>query len=190
MTDLHAEHPTSDLLAYWLDELDEAAANAVEEHLFHCDACGARLRELIKLGSSVRGALLKGSFKTVVTPAFIQRLRGAGVQLREYHVEPGNSVNCTITPDDDLVISHLRVNVGDARQIDLVIDDGEGGSLHRSRHVPFDAAAGEVTVIPPVALVRTMAASRQRMRLFAVGQSSERLLGEYGFDHSPHDPRA
>jgi hypothetical protein len=185
-----AEHPTSDLLAYWLDELDDAGVEAIEEHLFRCDACGARLRELIQLGTAVRNALLNGNFGTVVTPAFIRRLLGAGMRLREYHVEPGGSVNCTVAPDDDLVISHLRAELGDVRQVDLVVDDGHGGAAHRARHVAFDAASGEVTVIPPVALVRKLGHEHQRMRLMAVQGTSERLLGEYTFNHAPFDARA
>jgi len=187
--DNHADHPTSDLLAYWLGDLDEASADSVEEHLFRCDTCGARLRELIQVGGAVRKALLKGEFGTVVTPSFARRLQAAGVRIREYHLEPGGSVNCTITPEDDLVISHLRVAIDDARQIDLIFDLGDGSPEHRSRHVPFNASSGEVTVIPPVARVRTFGAARQRMRLMAVDKSSERLLGEYTFNHSPYDPR-
>ena len=187
--DNHADHPTSDLLAYWLGELDAARAESVEEHLFRCDNCGARLRELIQFGGAMRKALLNGSFCTVVTPSFVRRLQSAGVRVREYHLEPGGSVNCTLAPEDDFVISHLRAEVGDVRQIDLVIDDGHGGSAHRSPHIPFNASTGEVTVIPPVALLRTLGHDRQRMRLLAVDKSSERLLGEYTFNHSPYDPR-
>ena len=187
--DNHADHSTSDLLAYWLGELDEASADSVEEHLFRCDACGARLRELILLGGAVRNALLKGEFGTVVTPSFTRRLSAAGVRIREYHLEPGGSVNGTVAPEDDLVISHLRAEVGDVRQIDLVVDDGDGGSTHRSRHIAFNAGTGEVTFIPPVALLRTLGKDRQRMRLMAVDKSSERLLGEYTFNHSSYDPR-
>ncbi len=187
--DLYADHPTSDLLAYWLDELDDASAESVEEHLFRCDDCGARLRELIQLGGAMRKALLKGEFGTVVTPSFTRRLQAAGVRIREYHLEPGGSVNCTIAPEDDLVISHLRVEMDDVRQIDLIFDVGDGSPEHRSRHVAFNASTGEVTVIPAVARVRTSGAARQRMRLMAVDISSERLLGEYTFNHSPYDPR-
>ena len=41
-----------------------------------------------------------------------------------------------------------------------------------------------------VTLVRTMGTARQRMRLVAVEHSTERLLGEYTFNHAPHDSRA
>ena len=187
--ELHPDHPTSDLLAYWLDELDDAGAESVEERLFRCDDCGARLRELIQLGGAVRKALLNGKFSTVVTPSFIRRMQSAGVRIREYHLEPGDSVNCTLAPEDDFAISHLRAEVGDVRQIDLVIDDGQGGSAHRCQHIAFNAATGEVTFIPPVAVLRNLGHDRQRMRLMAVDKSSERLLGEYSFNHSPYDPR-
>ena len=52
--------PDATLLAWWLDELGEEEANDVEAHLFECEACGARLRELLRLGAAVRRALLDG----------------------------------------------------------------------------------------------------------------------------------
>ena len=54
-------HPTADLLAYWLDELDEGGDAKIEEHLFACDDCGAALQELVRIGDAVRRELRKGN---------------------------------------------------------------------------------------------------------------------------------
>jgi hypothetical protein len=178
-------HPTSELLAYWLDELDEAAADAVEEHLFGCAACTAQLRELIQLGGAVRSEFVSGNLGMVVTAPFVRRMQAGGIRTREYTLQPGGSVNCTIAPQDDFVISRLQAPLGDVRQLDLVYDVLDGAP-RRATHIPFDAATGEVTVIPPAAALRTLGHATQRMVLVAVENGTDRTIAEYTFNHSPY----
>lgn len=178
-------HPTADLLAYWLDELDAAAAATVEEHLFECAHCSAQLGEIVRVGDALRAELLGGNVSSVVSAAFIRRMQNAGLRIREYQLQPGNSVNCTVAPDDDLVVSHLHALLGDVRQLDLVFDNLDGSPQFRARHIPFDANSGEVTLIPPVTALRSLGHARQRMQLVAIENATERVLGEYFFNHSP-----
>lgn len=187
MKSLHDADPEATLLSYWLDELDEADAARVEEHLFECDECAARLREIVRLGAAIRQSLLDGRVTTAVTPAFVRRMKDAGLRLREYSPPAGGSVNCTISPQDDFVISHLRAPLEGVRQLDLEID--ADGATRRVAHVPFDAASGEVTFIPPAAMLRTLGFATQRMRLFAVTPGAERLVAEYTFHHEPWGTR-
>ncbi len=176
------------LLAWWLDELDDTTAAEVEEHLFECDECAARLRDIVRLGGAVRQSLLDGSLSTVVTPAFVERLRSDGLRLREYSPEPGGHVYCTIAPEDDFVISRLRASLEGVRQLDVEIDTE--GQTHRLAHVPFDPASGEVTLIPAPAMLRPLGATTHRMRLFAVTPGGQRKIGEYTFEHVPFDQGA
>ena len=180
-------HPTAELLAYWLGELGDAEAAAIEEHLFACGECCAELEKLVRIGDAIRGELRSGNIGTVVSPAFIRRLQADGLRIREYTLRPGESVNCTVAPDDDLVISYLHAPLGDVRQLDLVFADVDGSSPHRSAHIPFDAAAGVIAVVPPMALLRSMGHARKRMQLLAVGNESERVVGEYRFKHAPYE---
>src|SRR5262245_597004 len=93
-----------DLLAYWLGELDDAEESRLDEHLFACAACSDRLRKIVDVGAAIRGELLRGNhFGFVLPAAFISRIKSAGLRVREYDLEPGASVSCTITPEDDLV---------------------------------------------------------------------------------------
>ena len=85
------------------------------------------------------------------------------------------------------MISHLRASLEGVRQLDLEVD--ADGQTHRLAHVPFDAASGEVTYIPPAALLRPLRFATQRMRLYAVTPEAERLLGEYTFKHEPWGTR-
>jgi hypothetical protein len=175
------------LLAYWLDELGETETARFEEQLFACEQCAARLRELIDLRAAIERAFADSRFATAVTPAFVQRLKSSGLLVREYRVEPGGSTYCTMGPQDDFVISRLQAPLEGVGQVDMVFDDGD--TQHRAVRVPFTAESNEVTVIPPVAILRNLKFATQRMRLYAVTQSSERLLGEYTFNHEPWGTR-
>ena len=180
------DHPTAELLPYWLDELGAGAAVEIEEHLFDCGECSAALHELVRLGGALRNELRSGNVSAVVSAAFVRRLQADGLRIREYTLQPGESVNCTVAPDDDLVISYLHAPLDEVRQLDLVFADFDGGSPHRSVHIPFDASAGVVAVVPPMAMLRSMGHARKRMHLLAVGNDSERVLAEYTFNHAPY----
>ena len=122
--------PVTTLIAYWLGELDgsrdepphdrenelartreaetERSQEAeIEEHLFACEGCGARLREIVQLGEGIKRVTRAGGVHAVLTAEFIRRLQQSGMQVREYRLQPGGSVNCTVAPEDDLVIAHL-----------------------------------------------------------------------------------
>lgn len=180
--------PDSTLLAWWLDELDEDEAHETEAHLFECEDCAARLRELLRLGAAVRRALLEGHVAGAVSRRFVDRLREDGLHIREYRLPAGASVACTVAPDDDLVVSYLQAPLEGVRQLDAVFDDASGS--RRTTHIPFDASNNEVTFIAPTALLKTWGAARQQVRLVAVAQGAERVVGEYTFNHSPwaHSP--
>jgi hypothetical protein len=175
------------LLAYWLDELGETESARLEEQLFACEHCAARLHELLELRAAIERAFSDSRFATAVTPQFVERLRNLGLHLREYFVEPGASTYCTMSPQDDFVISRLQAPLEGVAQVDLVVDDGD--RQVRAARIPFSAEANEVTVIPPVAVLRNLEFATQRMRLYAVAPSSERLLGEYTFNHEPWGTR-
>lgn len=173
-----------DLLAYWLGELDEAQALRVEEHLFACAACSQRLRGIVNLGAGIRRELLRGGFAGVLPEPFVRRLKETGLRVREYTLEPGGSVNCTITPDDDLVVAYLHAPLQDVRRLDLVIDDPKAGRL-RAADVAFDAEGGSLVAVPSASHLRTLGRAQQRMRLVAVDGTDERVIADYMFNHSP-----
>ena len=173
------------LVAYWLGELPEAREVMLEEHLFGCAHCGRELEGLVALASGVRAAVRQGRVSLVVSEPFVQAMREAGLRLREYEVDPGGSVNCTIRADDDAVVSHLRAPLSGVQRLDVVQMRGGGEPDLRLADVPFDAQTGEVLVIPSPAWLKTMPAFTMRMRLITVGEAGESEIGEYTFLHSP-----
>lgn len=177
--------PSETLLGYWLDELPEDEAGRFEEHLFACEACTRRLSALAVLSSAIREATLAGEFGYIVPAQFVERMKQAGLTVREYHLDPGGSVNCTIAPTDDLVCAHVAADLSEVGQLDVVIED-EGSGRQRLRDVPFEKGKGGVTVVPSARVLRGLGVARQRMRLVAAGESGDREIGIYTFNHAPY----
>ena len=169
----------SRLVDYWFGELPAKEEAAFEEHLFGCAECTAKLEALAALGAAVRAAWREGAVRAVISPALLEAMRKEGLRLREYRLAPGGSVNCTIAAADDFVVSRLAAPLSGVARLDLVTDGG------RIQDVPFDAEAGEVLVCPAPAALKRKGTFTTRMRLVAVEEKGERLLGEYTFLHSP-----
>ena len=178
--------PVTALLAYWLAELESPREVELEEHLFGCGSCSARLRQLLQLSNGIQRVTRAGSVHAVVTPEFIRRLQESGMRVREYSLQPGGSVNCTVTPEDDLVIAHLHAPLGDVNRLDLLLHDETSSVRWRAEDVAFDPAAAEVVMVPSVLKLRLLGVATQRVQLLAMGGGNERVIGEYTFNHSPH----
>jgi hypothetical protein len=181
-----AEHPDFDTLAaYWIAELP--GDPALEEHLFACARCTTRLEWLAALSAGVRAALHGGRVALVASSAFVEAMKRARLRLREYRLEPGQAVDCTIGSADDAVVTRVRAPVANARRVDALWRIEVAGMPDhdvRLEDVPFDSAAGEVLFMPGAAALRKMPAHTQRLRLVAVDEQGERSLGDYTFRHT------
>lgn len=184
MTSTACTTAPQDLLAYSLGELDEAREQGIEEHLFACAGCTERLGAVVALGAAIRAELLRGTFSFVTSVPFMRRIKEAGWQVREYELPAGGSVACTVTPDDDFVVSYLHASLHGVRRLDVLIDDSTSGK-HRANDVAFDPEAGTLAAVTSTAYLRTLAHSQQRVRLLAVDGADERVIADYTFNHSP-----
>ena len=173
------------LVAYWLGESTETDEALLEEHLFACAHCSRRLEGMAALAFGVREAVRDGGIGMVVSEAFVATMKRAGLRLREYRLDAGGRVNCTIRDDDDAVVSRLRAPLADVERLDVVRtrvgDEGE----QRMADVPFDAETGEVLIVPSPSWLKSMPAFTMRMRLVSVGDAGEKAIAEYTFNHSP-----
>jgi hypothetical protein len=96
----------------------------------------------------------------------------------------GGSVSCTITQEDDFVVSYLRAPLDGVQRLDVLIDDTTSGR-HRANDVAFEASAEQLVAVTSTAYLRTLQHSRQRVRLVAVEGASERVIADYTFNHHP-----
>lgn len=176
--------PLDGLIAYWLGEAAREEQDRIEEHVFACAHCTARLAGLAALGEGIRAAFRGGAVHAVISPGALAAMHRSGLRLREYPVAPGGSVQCTIAVDDDFVVSRLAAPLAGIERLDLLHRTGDGPET-RLEDIPFDPAAGEVLFCPSAAQLRTMPAHTARVRLVGHGQGAQRTLAEYTFEHSP-----
>jgi hypothetical protein len=173
------------LADYWLAELGSPEEEFVEEHLFACQDCSQELQGLVGLVEAIRSITRKGLLQVVISGTFLDRLRTDGLNIRQYEVSPGDTVACTITDKDDLVISRIAADLAGARQVDISECDLEGREVRRVRDIPLVSANNEVVWSHPTDWLRSVGNEVFRFRLIAVDEARERVLGEYTFNHSP-----
>jgi hypothetical protein len=180
-------HPSVEtLLDYWLHDADPLSTDAVDEHLMQCDACGQVLDELIALGEGVRTAFRAGAVSAVSSDAFVQRLLAQGLQVREYRLPHNGSVNCTVAPEDELLVAHLEAPLQGVERLDALTQLSiEPGVQRRLQDIAFDPQAGEVLFLPKIAEVKTLAAHTMQVTLLAVEPGGTREVGRYTFNHRP-----
>ena len=173
------------LADYWLAALTESEEAAAEEHLFTCDECGARLRDVIAVADGVRRVAREGSLRMVVSDAFLQRTAEDGLRVRQYAPPAGGSVQCTVTAEDDLLVARLAANLAGANRVDLCLCDERGVEQYRLPDIPVPAGASDVIYHESMPWAKSMPTSTMIARLVTFdGAGGERLLGEYTFNHT------
>jgi hypothetical protein len=172
------------LTDYWLAALAKPEEDAVEEHLLGCDTCGTRLREMIVLIEGVRNLAREGSFRMIVSDAFLRFAAEEGLRIREYAPPPGGGVECTVTADDDLLIGRLAVHLSGAKRVDLCICDERGVEQQRLTDIPAQPGAGSIIFQESITFAKELPTHKMIARLVTVDESGgESLLGEYTFNH-------
>ena len=165
--------------------LAEAAEARIGEHLLGCGECSGRLAGLVALGDAIRDVFRHGVVRAFVTEAFVGRLAEQGLRVREYRVPRNASVECTVAPEDDLVVSRLEAPLAGVGRLDLVIH-APGLPEQVREDIPFDPARGEVVISVNMPQLRAMPSRRLRFELVAVDDAGKRLIGEYTFNHTAH----
>lgn len=173
------------LADYWLGLLTEAEEAPVEEHLFSCEACGDRLREVISLADGLHNLARAGSLRIVVSDKFLRRAAQQGLRVRQYAPSRGGGVQCTVTAEDDILIGRLAADLKGAQRVDLSICDDQGTEQFRMRDIPVNPSAGSVIIEESITFAKAAPTSKMIMRLLTVdGAGNEVLLGEYTFNHT------
>jgi hypothetical protein len=173
------------LMDYWLGTLASPAEETVEEHLFSCDLCGDRLREVIALSEGLRTLARSGSLLVVISDQFVKHAAETGQRVREYAPAPGGSVQCTVAADDDLLVARLTADLSGATRVDLSWCDGQGVEQLRMMDIPARSDAGSVICQQSITFAKASPSNTLVARLLAVDTvGAEQLLGEYAFHHT------
>ena len=170
---------------YWIAALTKPEEEAAEEHLFTCDECGARLREVIALAEGVRKIAREGSLRMVISDSFLKRVAEEGLRIREYAPPAGGGVQCTVTAEDNFLIARLAANLTGAKRVDLCVCDERGVEQLRLPDVPVQSGASSVVYQESITFAKALPTSKMIARLVTFDEAGgERLLGEYTFNHT------
>jgi len=180
---MKTEHVDSAVLAdYWLGL---RAEEAIEEHLFACDRCCDRLREIVSLAEGIRQLARKGSLRMIVPDTFLKRATADGVRVRQYAPPPGGSVECTVTAEDDVLVGRLAANLSGVWRLDLSLCNEAGVEQLRLQDIPFNSSTGDVIYQESITYLKAAPTNKMIARLVTVDEvGSEQLLGEYTFNHT------
>jgi len=173
------------LMDYWLAVLPAAEEEAVETHLLACDRCGDRLREAMALAESLGELARSGALHVIVGNRLVDRAAETGRRVREYAPPNGESVQCTVSADDDLLLARLVADLHDAPRVDLSWCDLHGVEHMRMPEIPVRADAGHVICQQSIQWAKAGPTSSMVARLLAVDDAGgERVIGEYTFQHT------
>jgi hypothetical protein len=176
---------TAVLMDYWLAALSPREEDAVEQHLMTCDQCGDRLREIMALADSLRTLARSGSLNVIVSDQFVRHAAETGRRVREYAPERGESIQCTVSADDDLLLARLSADLKGASRVDLSWQDPRGIEHQRMEDIPIGGDAATVILQQSITWAKASPTSSMTARLLAVdAHGGERLLGEYTFNHT------
>jgi hypothetical protein len=170
----------SQLVDYWARELSPDQETAVEDHAFACDDCGRKLAAFGELADGVaRVVARRGGIALMLTQSLVDELSRAGVVMREYHAKLGDIIPCGIGAREDLLVSHLEVDLSKIEHATLMFSSG-GQVFQRLDDVPIDRAANKIIF----ALSGDMARTLPTMKIVAQLYDRDRLVGEAIFDHT------
>ena len=140
---------------------------------------------MIALAEGVRGLAREGSLRMVVSDAFLQRAAEDGLRVRQYAPPAGGSVQCTVAAEDDILIGRLAANSSATTRVDLCTCDKRGVEQFRLPDIPVHSGAGSVVYQESITFAKAAPTNKRIARLVTFDDAgSERLLGEYTFNHT------
>jgi len=175
--------PEEALLDYWARDVaggDET--ERVEEHLFACSDCSARLHHLAALGAGLATLVRQGRVSGIVSRAIINRLQRDGVHVRMFSLWPGETVPCAVFPGDDLVVTALRADFSGVDAVTLSVTGPGDSPIAQFEDVPVPGPGGEVLWVTPAAVVHEMPSMRLELTLASAG-ATRAELGRYVLEH-------
>ena len=176
--------PEGTLLDYWARDLaDGDETGRVEEHLFACGDCSARLNHLAALGTGLATLVRQGRVAGIVSRAILNRLQRDGVHVRMFSLLPGETVPCAVFAGDDLVVTALRADFSGVDAVTLSVTGPGDSPIAQFDDVPVPGPGGEVLWAIPAAVVHEMPSMQLQLTLASCG-ATRAELGRYMLEHS------
>lgn len=129
------------LVDWWAGELEEHAAEFIEEHVLGCERCAREASRVAATAEAVRTMV-----PPVVRPEKLRSLARAGVRIVENPLLPGQACTFHFPGTADLAIHVLGglALTPEARVEVTIRAEASGTVLGRHQDAPFDAERGAV----------------------------------------------
>jgi hypothetical protein len=179
-----ATHPLAlgDLLEYWLGEAGGTRADELEAHVFECDECAQALDDVARLGRDLIALVREGHISARATAGLVNRFSRDRLNVRQYSVRPGEVVQCTVTPQDELLLTRLILPEGAPARVD-VSQRFYGHEARRIEDVTIDRRAGEVVTFLP-ARPRQGDGSGRVEYVLHDPDAADRVIATYTLEHT------
>jgi hypothetical protein len=176
-----------DLLDYWTQAIAGTDAELIEEHLFSCAACSARLETMASVGTGLAALVRRGRVSGIVSRSLLNCMQRDGVHVRLYSLSPGERVPCAAFPEDDLLVVSLRADFAGSDAVTLSVTGPDDEVIGHMLDVPVSRKDAEIFWATPGETVRQMPIVRLHLKLTSPAPD-ERVLAEYDLDHTalPH----
>jgi hypothetical protein len=182
--------PFETLIAYHVRELPEDEAERLEAHYFSCAYCSGRLESVSLLDRGVRDLVRAGGVMASVTMDMVKRAREQRIAVREYRTDPGEHVDCTAGPNDDLLVTRYGGLAG-VTSVDVHFRGAVLGSdqiiAMELPDAPVDQRTGDLVLIAPGALNRSLPPLEIEVRLTVHAANGSHEAGPYYYHHRPWD---
>jgi hypothetical protein len=172
-----------ELIRYWQGELPPEREAEVEETLFEDALTARRLDAIARLETGVRAVVAAGALRGALTVDTVERLQRAGLLVRTYEIDPGQTVPCSIA-QEDLVVVRLRGDFASTDRVDVAMEgtlEGVGPMREWYEDTLVDRRSGEIVLVYPGDRIRAL----PRSQFLYTVTSGDRQLGEFRLDHTP-----
>jgi len=170
------------LADYAAGDLPAQEAATVEDHVFTCPWCAARVAELEQLVRGIGDAIRAAGIGGFVTDAILNRLARDGVRIRMFALTPGAIVPCAVWDEDEMMALRLRAEFGSASEFTLTQHVGDTEVVRATTHV--DAAGlGELVFATPASWIRQLPEVEVALVLTAREGDEQREVGRYTLVH-------
>lgn len=183
MSACDAKLPLEAIVDYWVDH--GTTDEALEEHVYACDACATRLAWIAAVGDVMPAVLeRRGGRRMMLTADAVEHLARRGVRMRQYHFPENREIACTVAHDDDLLVSWIPVDLADDEELAGVLLGPDDVELFRFHDAAVDRANQMLIMADPAEDILPLPDARLRLRLTATGPRGLREVGEYIFNHT------
>jgi hypothetical protein len=175
---------SAELLDYWLGDVEQEKAEAIEAHVFECAECAARLADMAELATAVADAVRGSRIHSVITHTVLNRLSRDGVHIRTYTPEAGRIMPCAVWPEDDLIVTKLKGDFTGYDRLTLVLTADAVGELNRDPDIPLVSGGHEILTAVSAAQLRQLPSMRLRIIVSGTRGDREQVVAEYGLAHA------